>query len=547
MKNLLLRKLIDNGWRFVGPIGLMVLALLRSPFDSYDWINRRWLQGWVAFRQPISEPSSGWEFFARPVLNDLLNAFLLDQGGWIITALVVGGLQGVIFTILILVGKIHLAATPTKFVVLAGLSCWSGPLVFEHLGLESGHALAAAAYISAIALVTADTEVRQPEIVGAFIGLGLLLKFSSVSLALVLLVIIAATTATFYALRCVSALAQTVMLYYGAVAFWRRTDLSGVVTVVNRSVPFWFLLFLTILLTFGSALLVKRGQTRPATYPWRTKPSWSLAFFGLISVFVLGTSMTQADVRFKPEGIKDSFTRALTWGSSSPLSRDFLASKDLEADYFDVSKGLALLIFLVAVRTAFDFRRESKRFAFALLAMIPFVVVLQVEISTGYVRYATEALMVIPVVLVILIGADKRGGSKRMFLGIVSLVALVPATGLFGRAGYSEIKLELQGPLVSREDQREIQQLIPINGVVFLQGERSWLIPPLVDRPDIRIEIEPRRPHQVGHAREANVFYDPVDFEKLDKYTTRGWTLDYCQALRHSNVDLGWCRLVTES
>ena len=520
------------------------LALMRAPFDSYDWINRRWLQGWIFLNQPSSETSSGWEFFARPFLNDAMNAWLVDLGGWWLAAVIIGAIHGLLFVILLHIGRIFMPQVPSLLILLFGFSAWSGPLIFEHFGTESGHVLSAVAFAAAMAELLAQRHSPRPGVIGALLGVALLIKFSSVALALVILAVIAATRTARFLIQCLFASAQVLISYFVLLGLWRRTGLLDSVTVIDRSVT------LLLLVVVGLALIVVSQwfrRTSVEASSFRGKPSWSIAWAGLGAVFVAGFFMVQPDVRYRPDGVWDGIRRTLNQGGNFSLFRFLKAPQDLEMSYFDMSKGVALIVFVAAIGQVIKKRNDADHVGKTFLAMVPFLTLLQVEVTTGYVRYATEALILLPITILPNISEHCAGRRPLKEVVLCSVIFLMPFLGAGDYVGYSPLDASLPEAFLGKGEAEVMANLFSEHAVVFLQGERSWLLPPLVDRSDLRLEIQPRRPHQVGGPGDAHVIYDLTESEKLDKYTTREWSLSRCQALRFENVDLGWCHLTANT
>lgn len=516
------------------------LALMRAPFDSYDWINRRWLQGWVLLNQPSSKTSSGWEFFARPFLNDAMNALLVDLGGWWRAAIIIGTIHGLLFVILLHVGRAFVPQVSSLLILLFGFSAWSGPLIFAHFGTETGHVVSAVAFAATIAELLAQRHSPRPGVIGALLGVALLIKFSSFALALVILVVIAATRTARFLIQCLLAFAQVLIGYFILLGLWRRTGLLESVTVINRSVT------LLLLMVVGLALIVVSQWLRRTTVEatsFRGKPSWSIASAGLGAVFVAGFSMVQPDVRFRPDGVWDGIRRTLNQGGNYSPFRFLKAQQDLETSYFDMSKGVALIVFVFAIVKVIKMRNNADDVGKAFLAMVPFLTLLQVEVTTGYVRYATEALILLPITILPNISEQRAGRRPLKEVVLCSVILLMPLLGAGGHVGYPPLDVSLPEAFFGDGERELMANLFSEHAVVFLQGEKSWLLPPLVDRSDLRLEIKPGRPRQVGEPDYAHVIYDLTDSEKLDKYTTREWWLSRCQALRFENLDLGWCHL----
>jgi len=265
----------------------------------------------------------------------------------------------------------------------------------------------------------------------------------------------------------------------------------------------------------------------------------------LISVGVRAVSIA-GDPRFNPDSLLVVFRRLLSTGDlAEGVTLGSYSVRDLEYAYFDLGKGLAILVAASALLILlFRVRGDSSAFGPLHVAVIPGVAVWANMASYGYVRYATEALVLLPVgVFALLSAIDVRRILRSLAALLAALVLLLPALGLGGWQGYGHrVGRPGHGPLVSDQERDVLSGLIPQDSAVFFFGNLTSWIAPVVDRVDPTWFVKPLRPRD-AEASTAVLFYDLANVADLDKFTTREWSMTDCQALRFENVAVGWCRL----
>ena len=252
------------------------------------------------------------------------------------------------------------------------------------------------------------------------------------------------------------------------------------------------------------------------------------------------------DARFVPDSLSVTLRRLLHTGDlSEGVTLNRSSVRDLEYAYFDLGKGLAVLVATAAMLIlVFKTRGSSGRFGPLHLAVIPGVAVWVNMAVHGYVRYTTEALVLLPVGVFALLSMIDVGRMLRSLAALsATLVLLLPPLGVGGWQGYGHlVGRPGHGPLVSSEEREVLSGLIPQDSVVFFFGNFTKWVAPAVDRVDPNWFVRPLRPRD-AEANSAVLFYDLANVADLDKFTTREWVMTDCQALRFENVAVGWCRL----
>jgi hypothetical protein len=248
-----------------------------------------------------------------------------------------------------------------------------------------------------------------------------------------------------------------------------------------------------------------------------------------------------AEARFKPGSLGSTFWQ-LVMTANDRLGPGLQDSEILYRDNGRLVSICLLLLLLLCLVMRGKFETVPPQVVVAILASgIPIIVVMA---SMGYVRYASQNFVFIPVSVVALAqmcGRSKTSKGAITLLFVASLL-LPSMTGLQwfrpeGMTSYDEYEAILKGSELG-----VLNSLTPGGSTVFWFGAGVSFVAPALDRHDVTWVAKPKRPDQVG-VRGATLIYDLSDTQNLDKFTTRGWLLEPCSALRFTRVSIGWCEL----
>ena len=552
----------DSQWRprdrvglsmwFVGPIagGLYSLALGRH--GGFDFLNLRWFLGWLLVRDVEGMPGAIQSLAYKPYLNEGVIGLLSLFGTWWIPVIVLGAAHGMVIPLSYEVCRAVAPRVRRSLIVCAALLTLASPLTSVQVGRESGHLLAAVALLALMRHVTTKRDESNSFLVAILLVAAVFFKYSAILTVAVSLVTVfltlplrraAQTSVAFLGALWIAVAASSMILWpasssrlfaFGGLVLQAGEFIALGVAIAALSFVFWGLG------QSNSPVLSK------LTYLWcqYRGPAVGLSLVAVSSSVRL--LRTPGDVRFIPDSLEVTFQRLLSTGDlTNGVTLNAYSVRDLEYAYFDLGKGLAVLVATAAILIlVFRTRGSSGRFGPLHLAVIPGVAVWVNMASYGYVRYATEALVLLPIGVLALLSTVSVGRVLRSLAAILAaLVLLLPALGVGGWQGYGHlVGRPGYGPLISIDEERLLSGLIPKGGAVFFFGELTTWIAPTVDRVDPTWFVKPLRPREAG-ANSAVLFYELANVADLDKFTTRDWVMTDCQALRFENAAVGWCRL----
>ena len=537
---------------FIGPMvgGLYALSLGRHA--GYDFLNLRWFLGWLLLRDVEGMPGAIQSLAYQPYLNEGIVGLLSHSGAWWLPVVVLGAVHGMIIPLSYDVCRAVAPAVCRPIVVGAALSTLASPLTSVQVGRESGHLSAAVALLALLRHVTRKRDESNNQLVAILVVIAVFLKYSAILTVAVVLVTVVLTLPLRRA-------ARTSIAFLGAL--WAAVAVSSMILWPASSSrlfafgallwqPFEFVVTGVAIAALG-LFLWGFGQSRSQFFR-RLSSHW-YRYRGLalgMSLVALSASVralrTPGDVRFIPDSVSVVLRRLLSSGDlTDGVTLNAYSVRDLEYAYFDLGKGLAILVAFSALMLLLHRARgDSSAFGPVHLAVIPGVAVWVNMAAYGYVRYTTEALVLLPIGAFALLSTVNVGRLLRPIAALsVSLVLLLPAVGLGGWRGYGHlVGRPGDGPLISRQEEQLLSGLIPKDATVFFFGNLTTWIAPTIDRVDLTWFVKPLRPSEV-EADSAVLFYDPANVADLDKFSTREWAMTDCQALRFENVAVGWCRL----
>lgn len=537
----------------IGPVVGASCALAMGRHAGFDYLNVRWFLSWLLLRDVGGMPGAVQRLAYQPYLNEVAVGLLSLTGAWWLPVLAFGFIHGLIIP---LAYDVCRAAAPSVSRVLAAaaaLLTLASPLTSVHIGREDGHLLAGVALLVAVRHVVRRGDSSNGRLVAALMVLVLFVKFSAILTVAVSLV------AVVFSLPARRA-AQTLLSFLGAlwvaiavssVNIWRaqgQSRLFSLGDIVLESRVFVAVAFVIVTMSLSGWVYRRAGVGgfMRLSSEWFQYRGLALGATLLLSSVAIRAVRVAGDPRFSPDSLMVVIRRLLSAGDlTDQVTLDAYSVRDLEYAYFDLGKGLAVLVAACAIlMLVFKARGASSRFGPLHLAVIPGVAVWVNMAAYGYVRYATEALVLLPIGVLALLSSLEVGRILRLLAALLAtLVLLLPALGVGGWRGYGHlVGRPGHGPLLSGEEREVLSGLIPQDSAVFFFGNLTSWIAPVVDRVDPTWFVKPLRPRD-AEAKSAVLFYDLANVADLDKFTTREWVMTDCQALRFENAAVGWCRL----
>ena len=537
----------------IGPLASGLYSLSLGRHAGFDYLNVRWFLSWLLLRDVEGMPGAVERLAYQPYVNEGVVGLLSLTGAWWFPVAALGLVHGLIIPLSYDTCRAVTPSTNRLLVTATALLTLASPLTSVHIGREDGHLLAAVALLVVVRHVVRRGDHSNGLLVAVLIVLVFFIKFSAVLTVAVAFVAVVFSLPARRALQTLTSFVGVVWVAIGvsSVNIWRSQGVSrqfalGEIVLEPR-------VFVAVGLLMFTVSLVLCGLVRLGVHRFLKLPSFWFRYRGLalgttlilISVGVRAVSIA-GDPRFNPDSLLVVFRRLLSTGDlAEGVTLGSYSVRDLEYAYFDLGKGLAILVAASALLILlFRVRGDSSAFGPLHVAVIPGVAVWANMASYGYVRYATEALVLLPVgVFALLSAIDVRRILRSLAALLAALVLLLPALGLGGWQGYGHrVGRPGHGPLVSDQERDVLSGLIPQDSAVFFFGNLTSWIAPVVDRVDPTWFVKPLRPRD-AEASTAVLFYDLANVADLDKFTTREWSMTDCQALRFENVAVGWCRL----
>lgn len=518
---------------------------------GFDYLNRRWFLGWLFLRDMEDMPGALQRLAFSPYLNEIFIASLALIGQWWLGPLLLALLHSLICPLTYDICRTLCPDINRGYAVASAFFALSSPLAFVHLGRESGHLLAALFIVGAFHHLIRRESDPNLLWISVLLTAALAVKLSSVFTVAVSLIAIACVLPIRAAVKMCLQVAVSVicLVALSSIFLWRAGGVKYFSLGEIVYEPTKFLLYA------GALLVVFAGLSRKflrSTTEWRdqlTSRSRGLLLISLLIAMVFLTTRFTfwSDPAFTPGSTWVSVKRILSTGQfSSDVVLGPNSVRDLEYSYFDVTKRLSLFVAAAAILGAVlsPGRRTFVQSVARSIALVPGFALVCTMFAYGYVRYAVEAVVLVPLAFYVFVGTLRVGDGLRQGLILVGLGALVlPVAGVGAWDGYDDLSGRPgASALVDAEEREWLSGLIPPGSPVFLFGRLTTWVAPVVDRDDPNWFVKPVRPDDVGEQR-AVLFYDLGSAADLDKFTTRGWSLSECQALRLRHVALGWCSL----
>jgi len=542
-------------WTF-GPICASIYGLILGRHDGADYLNVRWFLGWLLVNDIDGVPSRLGSLTVRPFLNEYLMGLLAQVDIWWFPVLVVGAIHGTIPPLLYEVCRSLCPRIRSGVAALASVLSLATPLTSVHIGRENGHLLAALCIVIVVRHVVSHSEKVSPSKAAFLLNLALFLKYSSAFSIVVVTVFVLASFSLHVALKFTRSFAAFLWAFTLLHSGLRWPSLqSREIVLQPLVVDAWRFGFLgsAIFLSYALSPLVKRSTPlflRRFEFLWRRLAPFLLpsTILGLLSLY----SSTQifGDARFVSNSVSTIVRRLASNGMSIGESSYGPSSRyDLEYTYFDLSKIVASLVLLCAIGLFLSdvMNRRKDRHQVLLFSFIPGSVLVLVMAHYGYVRYAVETLVLLPVAVIGVGCSLNVARNFRLIVVVFPLLLLaLPISGLQGWRGYiDDDPNPRRGELLSREEIAILSGLVPNEStVLFLNRDVSW-VAPAIDRRDLGWWVGPGTPDELRRSS-VTVFFEPSRHEELELLVELGWSFTDCQVLRFELISTGWCAATVE-
>jgi len=538
----------------LGPICTSVYALILGRHDGADYLNVRWFLGWLLVNDIDGAPSDLRSLTVRPFLNELFVGLLSEIGFWWLPVLVVGALHGAIPALLYEVCRSLSSRVSPSVAALASSISLTTPLVSVHIGRENGHLLAALCIVLALRQAVAQLNKRSLILAAFFLNFALFLKYSSVFTVAVVAVFILVTVSPKDAARFARSMVAILWVFTLIHSSLRWPSLTSKEIALQHiymgSGSFYFL---GLVIVASYWVTSRQGVWMPSGFRRIRIPSRRFSplllptlVFGLLAFSSF--AQLSEDERFYTKSV-NTMLRRVTSNGLTPAENQYGPESlfDLEYRYFDVSKIVAMLVLLFALVGLIANIRNQRvnRSQVFLFCSIPGFTLLIVMAYYGYVRYAVEGLLLVPVAVVGFVCTLRIGVKARATgLALPLLLLVLPLSGFREWQGYFDIDPDTRmGPLLSDLEVGVLSGLVPSDtAILLLDRNVSWVVPAM-DRRDLEWWIDPVTPNDLGETF-GTLFFDPSRNEKLEELAEMGWFLRDCQVLRFERISIGWCSIM---
>ena len=539
----------------------VAFSLLRGADTYYDLLNIKWYSGWSILHGNFDLGGIASTRVTQPPVHDVLQVLLNGPNIWWVPPLVNAVVHSLTTLVVASCCRALLpSANPWAAAVFGGLALAS-PLVLTQLGTSSGHLYSALALAGALRfLLAAQDETPKVYFAGCLLALAVLAKSSTLALLPPLLIgAILITGSGSAALSIFSGLATV----YGLVTLpWVAFATLGAGRPISHvwfpGVPRPGLLpkegqtYVVVLAVVVVVVGVRRLR-RTFEDPARSlderldrRVFWTLLTMSLVATFVMSAVVrrTAIDYRFRVEAWSEFFDRATHTGDL----RFGFGTLDLEVAYFDTRVPIASSLLVVAL-VIFATRKSvasSRISGIVIFCSLPIVLNIW---STGYTRYSTEVLPLLPVAIVAI--SSQENASEWIRRAVLSFGAFVLLFPLLPNGRYSSgvprfaqvaSPDAVYAPYLADEEVELISDLLPDKALVLGVGNLISYVAPRINRMDLEWSFaQPSRQEVEKLPGEFSVIYQPAESKLLTKWSDRGVSFERCEVLRFRNADVGWC------
>lgn len=537
-------------------VGLTCYSVSRGADTSYDFLNVRWYMGWSLLNGNFDLGGVASTRSNQLPLVEVFQVLLHSPNIWWLPPLVNGLAHSSISLIVYSTCRQLLPMTDRWLAIFLAFLSLLSPLVLSIFGTSSGHFYAGLALAAALRLlVGSNQDSSKCFLAGLLVALALIAKASALALVPSLLISAALILGT--AGRTLSVLNGLVTGYVALALPWAAFSL------IKQGHPIdvlWFpgfprlsflpaerqafavgvtlAVFIAISWSFRHFLKKQHRRAEAILYP-----AIIVVLFAGLLISAHSIRKTAIDYRYQVKSVAEFLNRMLHTGDA----KQGYQTLDLEIGYFDTRVPIAAcllgsVVISLSLRRSADGKRLSGIVAFCSLPIIMNIW------STGYTRYATEILPLIPVGIVALTmgGFCHRwvGRSVLIFSAFVLLFPILPNGRLSGGTPrHGQVATDsIFEPFLSNDEVKLISDLLPEDEFVFGSGTLISYVPARLNRTDLEWSFERvSRTNISGLPGSFSIIYRPSEAGLLDRFTSRGVELHRCEVLRFRNTSLGWC------
>ena len=537
---------------------LSVFALARGADNNFDLVNVKWYSGWTTLRSDFELRGLATSRMTYPPFNDAWQSLLAGVGIWWLPVLVWTLIHAASFPIAIaLARRIAPDVSVTLRIALSALTV-ATPLALMQLGTSFGHLAAAPGIGLSLLLMLRARDLRGWVLAGAVLSIMPLMKASALATVPALLLgasILAPNlrVAVGYVLGFLGAYLGIAVGWAGYVTLRTNSTIVSTPGVPVSGTP----LILGTLLAVGVAAtaLMRSSEIErrwDSCLSNRNVEVLLLAAFRLL-LLLAGIAqgrflqLREVDARF-PVRTWDGFFDRLT---HTGALIDGYRPLDLEVEYFDTSVPVASVV-LVALAALFlaQLSRPATRFSATRAVGAGIFLLGPVFYSiwtTGYIRYAVQSIVWVPMGALVLIAALRPVRWLSLFASCALMIAL--AMPLFPGVASAVPIARFAQPDGDRErlqpeEAQMLSSLLPEGATIYAFGEEISFAGAVLNRSDLTWEFKEPAGDTLGQLKQPLMtVYNPEDAELLEELRLNG--LDYfdCVQLRFTASAFGVCRV----
>ena len=539
-------------------LALAVFALSRGADNNFDLLNIKWYAGWTTLRGEFELVGLATSRMVYPPFNDTWQSLLAGVGLWWLPVLVWTLIHTMNFPIALALSR--RIAPDVSAIIRVALSVLTvaTPLVLMQIGTSFGHLAASLGIGLSLLLMLRARDLRGWVLAGAVLSIMPLMKVSA--LATVPALLLGASILA----PCLRAALGYVFgflgAYLGVAVGWAcyvtlKTN-STVVSTPGFPVSGTPLILGSLLAVVAAALALMRSSEIA-----RRWDSWLpcgrvevLLLAGFRLTLLLGgivqgrlLQLQEVDARFPVRTWGGFFDRLTHTGALIDGYRPL----DLEVEYFDTSVPVAsvVLLAIVAMFLAQVSRPSARSSATRTVGAGIFVLgpVFYSIWTTGYIRYAVQSIVWVPMGALVLIVALRPVRWLSMFASCALTIALalpilpgVASAVPIARFAQPDNDRERLHP----DEAKILNSLLPKEATIYAFGSEISFAGAVLNRSDLTWEFkEPAGDSLDQLEQPLMTVYNPEEAELLEELRLNG--LDYydCVQLRFTASAFGVCRV----